>query len=123
MIRCMRFGSIEFPPGLLAARRRSRLVVFAGVAVSRLEPSCLPDFEGLVAEIAGNRLARLDPAERELGDLGRRFLGSEVNDLEEGCAPWRQLRNWAEVTGRLLTEMAPDGASWSRLAAQRVGLA
>ena len=69
----MRLGSIEFPPGLLAARRHGRLVVFAGAGVSRLAPSCLPDFEGLVAEVAGNRLARLDrePPDRFLGRLGQ----------------------------------------------------
>jgi Domain of unknown function (DUF4020)/SIR2-like domain len=67
----MRFGSIDVPLRLLAARRSGRLVIFAGAGVSRLAPSCLPDFAALVKEIAGNKasLQGNDPPDRFLGRL------------------------------------------------------
>jgi hypothetical protein len=44
--------------------------------------------------------ARKEVEGRDLDALKKRFLGTDVNDLENGCAPWRQQREWAEVTRR-----------------------
>jgi NAD-dependent SIR2 family protein deacetylase len=69
----MRLPSVDLPLPLLEARRAGRLVVFAGAGVSRPEPSNLPDFEQLVAEIAGETFARKqeEPPDRFLGRLAQ----------------------------------------------------
>jgi hypothetical protein len=53
----------------------------------------------------GEALLLLDDARREvegrdLDALKKRFLGTDVSDLENSCGPWRQPRDWAEVTRR-----------------------
>jgi hypothetical protein len=66
----MRLPSIDLPLQLLDARRSGRLVIFAGAGVSMPPPTSLPDFETLVAEIAGKVERKSDePPDRFLGRL------------------------------------------------------
>ena len=53
----------------------------------------------------GEALLLLDAAREEIkqrrsGDLDKYFLGTEVNDLEQGCHPWRRQRSWQEIERR-----------------------
>jgi SIR2-like domain len=73
----MFFDPIDIPDELLEAQEQGKLVIFAGAGVSMGEPSDLPSFKGLAAQIAGSHLlaaeidrydARLD---RFLGELFR----------------------------------------------------
>lgn len=65
----MRIAAIDLPLRLVEARRSGQLVIFVGAGVSRPAPSSLPDFKGLVTEVAEGAL---EPKEGEPSD---HFLG------------------------------------------------
>ncbi len=69
----MSFDPIDIPDELLEAQEQGKLVVFAGAGVSMGEPSNLPSFVGLAAQIAGSH-----PLSAEIGKYDfrlDRFLG------------------------------------------------
>ena len=52
----MLFKEIDIPIELINAQQDGSLVIFAGSGVSKAHPSCLPDFKGLIKELAKNTL-------------------------------------------------------------------
>ncbi len=76
---------IDIPDELLEAQEQGRLVIFAGAGVSMGEPSNLPSFKGLAAQIAGSHPLAADIAkydarlDRFLGELFRQ--GVDVQGL------------------------------------------
>src|SRR5688572_2498619 len=65
---------LDIPDALLEAQEQGKLVVFAGAGVSMGEPSNLPSFKGLAAQIAGSHplAAEIDKYNSRLD----RFLGN-----------------------------------------------
>ena len=70
----MFFDPIDIPDQLLEAQEQGKLAVFAGAGVSMGEPSNLPSFKGLAAQIAGSHplASEIDKYDSRLD----RFLGN-----------------------------------------------
>jgi Domain of unknown function (DUF4020)/SIR2-like domain len=101
----MRLSAIDLPLELLAARRGSRLVIFAGAGVSMPPPSSLLNFEALATAIAGNSLARTKDESPDYF-LGRlEHMGIPVHE-RAACILSRQDSQPNELH-RLLVEIFP----------------
>lgn len=77
---------LDIPDALLEAQEQGKLVVFAGAGISMGEPSNLPSFKGLAAQIAGSHplAAEIDKYDSRLD----RFLGNlhrQKVDVQELC--------------------------------------
>ena len=81
----MRISGVNFPAALVTSMRDGNLVIFAGAGVSMGEPSNLPDFRGLAADISQGTGIDRQPDEPEDRFLGRLFdQGVKVHEVTVG---------------------------------------
>jgi hypothetical protein len=80
----MRLGDVDFPQPIIDARKRGKLVIFAGAGVSIDAPSNYPNFVDLATEIGGPDFPRNDQEliDRYLGRLEQQ--GRAVHERVKG---------------------------------------